>query len=229
MKKTTSLFAMLFLVATSCTMTKRTYTKGYHVEWHSIELSGKRHKSQKKQPNPLVEQHEHIHLVDLVSCVHPNNQSDAYTEVIIDDNNEFLEPTENNEPYPIKDMVIVNEVSSASYVLANQNMRLMHSEVEISEDVKQTTKRKKAKNVSNANPAPFDGLGIAGFIIALVGWFVPSPLGLIMCLIGLIFGAISLSRITSNPGEKRGSGFAITAIIMGILGILILLIAAGMG
>lgn len=65
-----------------------------------------------------------------------------------------------------------------------------------------------------------EGLGIAGFVLGIVGWFTPY-LGFIMCLLALIFGAVSLGKIVKNPDKFKGKGFSITALIMGILGILI--------
>jgi hypothetical protein len=42
-----------------------------------------------------------------------------------------------------------------------------------------------------------------------------------MCLLALIFGAVSLGKISKNPDKFKGKGFGITALIMGILGVLI--------
>ncbi len=72
-----------------------------------------------------------------------------------------------------------------------------------------------------------EGLGLAGFIIGIVGWFMPLGLGLFFCLLAIIFGAISLARIKRNPEKYKGKGFAVTSLILGIVGTgLLLLLAA---
>lgn len=85
----------------------------------------------------------------------------------------------------------------------------------------QKSKTKKHKKFNKINDEPKnEGLGIAGFILGIVGWFAPY-LGFVMCLLAIIFGGISLGKITRNPDKFKGKGFAITALVMGILGILI--------
>jgi hypothetical protein len=82
------------------------------------------------------------------------------------------------------------------------------------------SKRTSKKNNKKNDEPKVEGLGLAGFILALVGWFIPY-LGLLMCLLAIIFGGVSLGRIARNPDKFKGRGFGITALIMGILGILV--------
>ncbi len=66
-----------------------------------------------------------------------------------------------------------------------------------------------------------EGLGLAGFISGFVGLFIASiPLG----IIAVIFGLISLSKIRRNPQRLRGKGFAITAIVLGIVDVVVMII-----
>jgi hypothetical protein len=59
-----------------------------------------------------------------------------------------------------------------------------------------------------------EGLGLAGFVASLVGLFIAGiPLG----AIAVIFGGISLSKINKNPQKYKGRGFAIAALIIGLL------------
>jgi hypothetical protein len=72
-------------------------------------------------------------------------------------------------------------------------------------------------------PRKVQGLALWGFIIALVGWFVPAvALALVMELAGIAFGISGLVKIDKSPEKYKGKGFAITAIILGILGIIII-------
>jgi hypothetical protein len=84
--------------------------------------------------------------------------------------------------------------------------------------------KRTSKKINKKNDEPkVEGLGLAGFILGLVGWFIPY-LGLLMCLLAIIFGGVSLGRIARNPDKFKGRGFGITALIMGILGILVSLL-----
>lgn len=69
----------------------------------------------------------------------------------------------------------------------------------------------------NNNPVlKTEGLGLAGFISGLVGLFIAGiPLG----TIGVVFGAISLTKIKKQPQRFKGKGFAIASIIIGIIAV----------
>lgn len=65
-----------------------------------------------------------------------------------------------------------------------------------------------------------EGLGLAGFITALVSvpiwWLVSWIGGLVGGIIGIVFGAIGISRCKKNPA-LTGKGFAITSLVIGIV------------
>src|SRR5690606_29525451 len=46
-----------------------------------------------------------------------------------------------------------------------------------------------------------DGLAIAGFVVGIVGWFLPFALGIPMCILAIVFGGVSLARIKNNPDK----------------------------
>jgi hypothetical protein len=72
------------------------------------------------------------------------------------------------------------------------------------------------KPVYNNAPVKTEPLGLAGFIGSLVGLFIGGvPLG----MIGIIFGALSLSKIKREPARYKGRGLSIAAIIIGIIAI----------
>ena len=76
------------------------------------------------------------------------------------------------------------------------------------------------KTQPSVNPPPIydtrivEGLGLAGFICAVVGLFV---VGIILGILGIVFGAISLSRFHQFPGKYKGKGFAIASLVIGIV------------
>lgn len=66
-----------------------------------------------------------------------------------------------------------------------------------------------------------EGLGLAGFIASFAGLFIAGiPLG----LLAIIFGGISLSKIKRQPRAYRGKGFAIAAIIIGLIDVIAMVI-----
>jgi hypothetical protein len=67
-------------------------------------------------------------------------------------------------------------------------------------------------------PARTSGLAIAGLVV--------SGLGLVCCpyigpLLGLIFGIVSISSINGSQGRLTGKGMAVTATLLGVLGLLL--------
>jgi hypothetical protein len=83
-----------------------------------------------------------------------------------------------------------------------------------------------ANTGNNPPPRKAEGLGVAGFILSLVGLFI---FGLPFGLTALIFGSISLNKIRTNRQKYSGKGFAITSIILGILDIVgVLIVLASM-
>ena len=58
---------------------------------------------------------------------------------------------------------------------------------------------------------PYSGLAIAGFVLGIVGFFVPF----IPSILAIVFGFIGRAQCKNH--ERKGNGFAITAIILGII------------
>jgi hypothetical protein len=78
----------------------------------------------------------------------------------------------------------------------------------------------KALQTGKATKGKAEGLAIAGFVIGIVGWFIPN-LGLAAALLvlGVIFSALGLK------GERRG--LAIAGLVISIVGLVIVLILGG--
>lgn len=74
-------------------------------------------------------------------------------------------------------------------------------------------------NPGNYQHRKTEGLGLAGFIITLVAWVLVYAD--VLCILGIIFGAISLHKIHKHPERFKGRGFAIVSLILGIVGLAI--------
>ncbi|MFO7368652.1 MAG: DUF4190 domain-containing protein [Bacteroidales bacterium] len=68
-----------------------------------------------------------------------------------------------------------------------------------------------------------EGMGTAGFIASLLGFFIAGiPLG----IFAIIAGSVSIGKINRHPGKYKGKGLAIASIIIGlvdVVGVLLLL------
>jgi hypothetical protein len=80
-------------------------------------------------------------------------------------------------------------------------------------------------NFNNSQPdvRKNQGLGVAGFVTSLTGLFIFSiPLG----VLSVIFGAVSLGKI-KRERRFKGRGFAIAAIIIGLVDIIAMILLLG--
>jgi len=117
-----------------------------------------------------------------------------------------------------------NDESQNKIEIENTKLQSYYNNEPVKTQKRVKNKVRKIKNINKKNDEPrVEGLGLAGFILGLVGWFIPY-LGFLMCLLAIIFGSVSLWKITRNPEKFKGKGFAITSLIMGILGILVTLL-----
>ena len=55
-------------------------------------------------------------------------------------------------------------------------------------------------------------------ICGILGLFIPF----LFSFLGIIFGGIGISKIKKNPGEFKGKGMAITGLVTGIVGIVVI-------
>jgi hypothetical protein len=73
-----------------------------------------------------------------------------------------------------------------------------------------------------AQPRPTNGLAVASLVCSCVG-FIPFLFG-VPCVLGIIFGFVSRSRIRRSNGTLGGDGLALAGIIVGfsLIGIFII-------
>ena len=93
-----------------------------------------------------------------------------------------------------------------------------------SENIKSHTNPNLINSVPQDIPTKNEGLGLAGFVLSLVGFLLAliPEVGLIpLGLIPIIFGIISLVRIKRNPAKYKGKGLAIGSLVLGIIDIIL--------
>ena len=95
-------------------------------------------------------------------------------------------------------------------IYSNGDREIISGGDNIEESPQQTTKNN-SKNSQDSKPE-IDGLGIASFILGLLGFN----------LIAMIFGAVSIDRISKYPERHSGMGFAITGFVLGLLSMVLI-------
>lgn len=79
-------------------------------------------------------------------------------------------------------------------------------------------------NTSKSEETPrkrLDVLGLIGFILTVVSipfwWWISMLIGIIAGVIGIVFGSISMARILKRPESRKGLGFAIVSLVLGVV------------
>lgn len=198
------------LIFTSCTIDKRLHTGGYHIHWK--HKKNKVSKITTPKENPIAFNTNQTDLNELTI-----NQEEKVTPATSTNNN-YRFANANGRKTKVKDTrksatVQLWQDIGAGFAMYNQmrkNGGELVSPLPVSDSGQKTS-----------------GLAIAGFVTGIVGWFMPLGLGMVMCAIAVIFGAISMSKIKNNPGQYKGKGLAIASFIIGLVGFVILLVIAG--
>jgi len=204
-------------VLTSCTMEKRLYSSGYHIEWMSANKGRKAQSLANKESDDILLDEEG-HVTEVIS----KESIDLFLDR---EAGTFEDQMEAPAFVSIKSSFLDEKVKNdARYSFHEQELV---SEQTISQISTRKTANRRMPTVRGEEntAARVEGLGLAGFIIGLVGWFVPL-FGFVMCLLAIIFGAISIGKINRNPERFKGMGFAITSLVLGIIGVGIVLLFA---
>lgn len=184
---------LIIFTISSCTLTKRHYQPGYHVEWHIGN------KGSNNQPEKVID----AKLLS-VKKMDPNCMEIDQPVLIASDN------SYQNIDYSIKSGLITQDIGT-------QNLTTISTKQDANSNSQMLGKKSFAKTdyeepVIHWTAGAALGLGILGFIVP----FFP-------CIAAIILGAIALSKINSEPEKYRGSGLAIAGIILGVLGLVFII------
>jgi hypothetical protein len=195
---------LVSMFLSSCTMQKCVYSKGYYVDWFG--KSGNDKKEIDKDENNVtrdvaVKQEASESESNISSCTEANSQSNN-TELSANLNEELL-------------------------VLDEKKNLFKRTNDEIQKDALAATFKSEFKQgASMIVNAPDDsqktnGMAIAGFVCSLVGLFL---FGIVLGLLGIIFGAIGLGKISKDSSRWKGKGMAIAALIVGVVDVVVAII-----
>jgi hypothetical protein len=208
------------LLVTSCqksqfAMTKRnnnngkvSYTNTFHLETRKSS-KGKFYKNQMKR---AVEQSTAV--IDIKTDTNPEIRRIAtvtevrYENLLASTSIEPILSVAKSVSVNIPQRSLQNNASSRDTCIENKKSKTERNEIHFS-DTRKLEKK-----------------GLTGFILSILGLF--PIIGLPLAIIGFIFGIKSLRKIRKNPTLYKGKGFAITSIILGIIGIIISGLLIGM-
>lgn len=253
--KPTQLFTFLIisflLIMSSCSIEKRQYLSGYHIDWKNKKTALENNKPIEKNSFAKIE----ILEKEITSTETPSTETQtnentidesfsASDKAIIIKHNILKNALEECDIIVLKNgeeirgMVVEIGVSEVKYKkcdnMMGPNYSIKKSDVFMikytngTKDVfknESYSEQKPNNNYKTKKSLRVNRLALWGFILALVGLFIlPIPLG----IAGIIMGIFGLVKISKNSEFERGEGFAIFAIIIGLLDLIAgILIAAG--
>jgi hypothetical protein len=208
MKNNLALFGLVLTISLgSCSLEKRVYRSGLHIETLSKTKSAKTNKEiidlahisdNKKSLKPL--EHNQIQLPDSNFL---NNQVNLTAS--IDEKSSFLPKTLENADE------------------SEDNLQTIHgSEINFKTLLRNLKKLPNRKANLTADRKP-NGQAVAGFTLSLVGFFIFGFLG----ILAIIFSSIGLRKTIKEPDVWNGKGLAVAGLIIGIIDVVgwLLLIA----
>lgn len=100
-------------------------------------------------------------------------------------------------------------------------IRYSNGEKEIIKPISNSQKKEDEYESAKSPKKRLDVLGLVGFCLTIASilpwWFVSALIGFFAGIIGIVFGSISLARIVRRRDSRKGLGFAIVSLILGVL------------
>lgn len=189
-------FPLLLLVLSysSCTVEKRVYSSGYHIEWNnSNRLAKKELGNANKAKSQIVTAEES----EIVSSVHHHSVEEIDQKMIA---------SADYEP-------IVNDKKENSNLAPIRNSALDKQETTLDPSIIANSKTEKYTLSENSVENPQKNkMALASFISAILAILyvgvIPS----------LLLGAIALSQFKKNPGKYKNKWMATTGVVIGYIG-----------
>lgn len=219
---------IIILFGTSCqrsrfAITTRHYYKGRVTYANNFRFESRKSINYKRLSNYLKREEKQTATSDnktdpstLILKINPIHQQDE----------DKLIASTSTEPVRIdfyKNKVISSEKSMVS---GCNSARLLTSSSCPDTIIKKKLDENGINKIPAAGQRKVEKHALTGFILSILGLF--PILGLPLAIIGISFGASSLHRITKDTTHYKGKGFAITSIILGILGAIVSLLLIGM-
>jgi hypothetical protein len=240
----------ILILLNSCSIEKRVHMPGYHVEWHHSKGHVSENKIKTEDPIIAEEQQELVFQeVDQTEelVVLSSNETENVSPSI--EKNVTASTTLPEKIYSIEcDNIILRNGSTISAKVTEirdeeikykkcENLNGPTYSIDKSEvsGIKYANGTQDTFSTGNNNPsnvppisnnskATIEGFAIAAMLAAIIGIFLyVATFG----TVAIILSIISLSRIKKNPNRFKGKGLAITALVLGILELLLAILVIG--
>jgi len=193
---------LIMFILTSCTMEKRVYMSGYHIDWkkgknnkQALVNNDNEKKSEENKIVPVVKLEKEVNIVD--------NSNTTVTE----DN--FIASADNQQ--------IITSEKKKNIFLTNPKINIQNEDNQNKPTFKSEFKKGTKMILAPSDDPKTNGSALAGFILSLVGLFI---FGFILGVLAIIFSAIGLGKIKKDPAKWKGKGMAIAGLIIGIVDII---------
>ena len=194
-----AVLSLIFLLA-SCTIDKRVYTSGYHVEWKNDKHQSARHEAVNSYTKSSVEKVE-LSIPEKSTEMSDRVDSSVTTSV---SNNTSTQKAQHNSS---------NKISGVSSVSKDQVAKTSKGGV-----------RKEEGNARRHGDGPkMNPFALVGFILFMLS-LLPIVVSILFWPVGLILSIIGLVQINRNPDKWRGKGLAKAVIIIAIIELLLALL-----
>jgi hypothetical protein len=166
---------------------------------------------------PLKQGNKQINTI-LEKCNHPNGEISKIS-VINTNNEENLITSTSKEPLIIQEKPFGN-ITSNPHIFPHIDIQKYQRAFSTPDTYWGDHPRPLYNNGRSVrDDRHTEGLGLTGFILTLIAWVLvyTAPL----CILGIIFGAVSIHKIRRYPEKYKGKGLAITSLILGIVGLVV--------
>lgn len=212
-------FIIVIAVAaiSSCTIEKRLYQRGYHVEWNGRNRELKHNFGKDASVNS-----ENTNSVsNIIEDKEVENNFVNQTELAQSDEPIFASGDEISTNFEIVEMANDKSIS----LILNKNP--------LKSKISNTVNLKKPNQKTDEEPK-YHWQAIAGFSLGILSWFSALVTGVyllsflfaVMIVTGMVFSILAIIKINKSPEIYRGKTFALFGIILNPIALFIVFVSA---
>ena len=219
-----SFFSLIIaFVLSSCTMQKRVYNKGYHVEWNkSNRTANKQELNKDLRANRGEDVQREVELAEEIEIAQQAEDNSVRNQDIV------LEASAENTPPSLPKKEKINLLSGLKVKTVDLDKI---ANAYIPSNFKKIVK-KQARNAVPAKHAELSIIAVIGLAcgilsigLMLLAWFIATGPGLVLAsiLMGVLAIVLSAVGLSETNDGKRGRGFAVAGLALGITSLVIYL------
>jgi hypothetical protein len=193
------------LIPTSCSVKKRVYLSGYHVEWF---------KNKKQSNTASVNKKSQVYAEELKLSKESHVEVKKLTDGSVQENKGLLASAANQQVFQPK------YFKGGSY--PKKTLTLIGLEKQAKPSYNNRYKKRVEKVSANGDEPKMNGMALTGFISSMLGIVLSFFLiGIVIGIVATVFSAIGLGKINKEPTKWKGKGLAIAGLVLGIIEIVV--------